>query len=261
MSVENKKGAVMRILLALVLGALGCSAVADGTAMPWTFVNGSAEGYSIKLESVDPEPGTPLKVGQSVNFKVTVSYVLSIKDSGAIILVIQDEANKSLLGDKPQPHQSVNRGKGSVTLEFNLTVPSGSKEVRLFIPLVPAGLSHTSGELLVRYPIADEKDTASIGYSSVAAALADLHSRPDVKFTVQNGWIIAEDRANYTIWSFPPQGDPAYPSAVKRTAVQSGTGINMDMRVLCQSTQAACDKLVADFNALNDRVRDSLKGG
>jgi alpha-galactosidase/6-phospho-beta-glucosidase family protein len=29
--------------------------------------------------------------------------------------------------------------------------------------------------------------------------------------------------------------------------------------VLCQSTQAACDKLVADFNTLNERMRDSFK--
>ena len=232
--------------------------MADERATPWAFVNGSAEGYSVKLESVDPEPGTPLKVGQSVDFKITVSYVLSIKDSGTIILVVQDEANKNLLGNKPQLHESVNRGKGTVTLEDNLTVPSGSKEVRLFIPLVPMGLSHTSGELLVRYPVVDEKNASSIGYPSVAEALADLHSRADVKFSVQNGWTIVEDRANFTLWSFTPEGDPAYPSAVKRTAVPAGAGVNMDMKVLCQSTQAACDKLVADFNALNDRVRDSL---
>jgi hypothetical protein len=249
----------MRILLALALGAPGSSAIAEERPMPWAFVNGSAEGYSVKLESVDPEPGTPLRVGQSVEFKVTVSYILSIKDSGTIILVVQDEANKNLLGDKPQPLQSVNRGKGTTTLDATLTVPSGSKEVRLFIPLVPTGLSNTSGELLVRYPIMTEKNTSSIGYPSVSAALADLHSRPEVKFSAQNGWTVAEDRANSTFWSFPPEGDPAYPSAVKRTAVQTGTGVNMEMSVLCQSTQAACDKLVADFNALNERVRDSLK--
>jgi hypothetical protein len=33
----------------------------------------------------------------------------------------------------------------------------------------------------------------------------------------------------------------------------------MEMKVLCQSTQGACDKLVADFQALNERMRDSFK--
>jgi hypothetical protein len=41
--------------------------------------------------------------------------------------------------------------------------------------------------------------------------------------------------------------------------VQQGKGISMDMKVQCESSQSACDKLVADFNALNERVRDSFK--
>ena len=41
--------------------------------------------------------------------------------------------------------------------------------------------------------------------------------------------------------------------------VQGGAGVNLDMKVLCQSTQAACDKLVADFTALNERMRNSFK--
>ena len=105
-----------------------------------------------------------------------------LADSGAIILVVQDEANKNLLGDRKQESQPATRGHGTLTLTERFVVPAGSKEIRLFIPLVPNGISHTSGELLIRYPV-----------------------------------------------------------------------------VLCQSTQAACDKLVADFNALNERMRNSFK--
>lgn len=226
---------------------------------PWAFVNGSAEGYSIKAESASPAPGTPLTIGQTVEFKIGVSYQLSVADTGVIALVIQDETNKNLLGDRKQQARPVSRGQGNLTMMDSLVVPAGSNEVRLFIPIVPSGISHTSGELVIRYPVTDPSKTSSIGYATVAAALADLHSNPDVTFSVQNGWTIADDRAHFTLWSFPPKGDPAYPSAVKRTAVQTGSGITMDMRVLCQSTQAACDKLVADFKALNEQVRDSLK--
>jgi hypothetical protein len=253
----------MKIATLIVLASLAFNfpAFAADAPIPWSFVNGSAKGYSIKLESASPAPGTPLTVGQTVEFKVRVSYQLSIADSGAIILVLQDEANKNLLGDRKQQSQPATRGHGVLTLIDSFVVPAGSKEVRLFIPLVPNGISNTSGELLIRYPVADASGASSIGYPSVAAALKDLHSKPDVKFSVQNGWTIAQDEAqgHFTLWSFPPESDPAYPSAVKRTAVQTDRGINMDMKILCQSTQAACDKLVADFNALNERMRDSFK--
>jgi hypothetical protein len=249
-----------RFVLAFVLVASAAVGSAADGPMPWAFVNGSAKGYSIDLVSASPAPGTPLTIGQTVEFKITVSYQLTVADSGAIILVVQDEANKNLLGTRQQQNLAVKRGKGSVTLTDSVTVPAESKEVRLFIPIVPNGISHTSGELLIRYPVADTSGASSIGYSSVAAALADLHSNPEVKFSIQNGWTIAEDRSHFTLWSFAPEGDPAYPSAVKRTAVQApGGSVNMDMRVLCQSTQAACDKLVADFNALNERMRSSFK--
>jgi hypothetical protein len=250
-----------RFVLAFVLVASAAVGIAADGPMPWTFVNESAKGYSIKLESASPAPGTPLTIGQTVEFKITVSYQLSVADKGAIIVVVQDEANRSLLGDGKQQSQTVIRGKGTVTLAQSFVVPPGGNEVRFFIPLVPEGLHDTTGELIVRYPVGDTSNTSSIGYPSVAAALADLHSKPDVKFSVQNGWTIAEDqdRSHFSLWSFPPEGDPAYPSAVKRTAVQTSTGINMDMKVLCQSTQSACDKLVADFNALNERMRSSFK--
>lgn len=250
----------VQVVLGLILMAFASAASSAETAMPWAFVNGSAKGYSIKLESASPAPGSPVTVGQTVEFKVTVSYQLSIADKGLIAIVVQDEADKNLLPDKKQPRQSVDRGKGTVTLTESLVVSAGINEVRLFIPLVPSGITHTDGELVIRYPVTDPKRTSGIGYPSVAAALADLHSKPEVLFREEGGWIIAEDRSHYTLWSFATEGDPSYPSAVKRTAVQeSGGSVTMNMNILCESTQEACDKMVANFNELNERARDSLQ--
>ena len=123
---QDREAGMMRALIAFVLLALGSAPVAADTPMPWAFVNGSAKGYSIKLESASPTPGTAITVGQRVEFKVTVSYQLSIADSGSIILVVQDENN---------PSQSVGKGKGTVTLAQSFIVPSGSNEIRLFVPL------------------------------------------------------------------------------------------------------------------------------
>jgi len=250
----------IRILFVFVLLTFGCFANSADAPMPWAFVNGSANGYSIKLESASPTPGTRVTVGQTVEFKITASYRLSIADNGAILMIVQDETDKNLLADKKQPSQPVNRGKGTVTLTGSLVVPAGSNEVRLFIPLVPGGISHTSGELVVRYPVTDPKASSGIGYPSVAAALRDLHSKPEVIFREESGWIIAEDRSHYTLWSFAMEADPAYPSAVKRTAVQeTGGSVTMNMNILCEAKQDACDKLVANFNELNERARDSLQ--
>jgi hypothetical protein len=237
-----------------------CPAISADGAMPWAFVNGSASGYSIKLESASPAPGTSLTVGQTVDFKIRVSYQLSIADKGSILFIVQDETDKNLLADKKQLSQSVDHGKGTVILTQSFVVPAGSNEVRLFIPLVPDGIKHTSGELVIRYPATDPRTSSGIGYSSVAAALADLHSKPEVLFREEGGWIIAEDRSHYTLWSFATEGDPAYPSAVKRTAVQeAGGSVTMNMNILCEATQSACDKLAEDFNAVNERARDSLQ--
>jgi hypothetical protein len=250
----------IRVILGLVLIGFASLAKSSDAPMPWAFVNGSADGYSIKLESASPTAGTPVTVGQTVELKIRVSYQLSIADKGSILLVIQDETDKNLLADKKQPTQSVDRGRGTVVLSESFVVPVASNEVRLFIPLVPSGISHTSGELVIRYPVTDPKKSSGIGYPSVAAALADLHSKPEVIFREEGGWIIAEDRNHYTLWSFATEGDPAYPSAVKRTAVQeSGGNVTMSMNILCESNQDACDKLVANFNELNERARDSLQ--
>jgi hypothetical protein len=86
-----------------------------------------------------------------------------------------------------------------------------------------------------------------------------LHSNPEVQFRDEHGWTIAEDSSHHTFWSFPPTGHPAYPSAVERIIVQGNGGISLKMNVLCESTQSACDKLVQEFEALNQRMQDSFK--
>jgi hypothetical protein len=249
----------VRVLFFVFLGVFASPVNAADTTLPWSFVNGSAKGYSIQLVSASPLPGTRVAAGQTVEFKVSVAYQLSIADKGSIVLVVQDENNRNLLDSKLQQSQIVDRGKGKVTLTESFTVPTGIYEVRLFLPLVPQGLEHTDGELVLRYPVSNEVKASTIGYPSVAAALADLRSNPDVHFSEAHGWTIAEDKSHFTLWSFAPASDPAYPSAVKRTALQESSGVSMQMNVLCESTQSACDKLVSDFQALNEHMRDSFK--
>ena len=96
-----------------------------------------------------------------------------------------------------------------------------------------------------------EKPDSNIGYETVAAALAGLRSRPGMVFTTEKGWLIATEEAAYTIWSFAPQGYPAYPAVVKRQVIPKGTGSLIEMSVLCEASKSACDDLVRTFSQMN----------
>jgi hypothetical protein len=95
-----------------------------------------------------------------------------------------------------------------------------------------------------------------VGYPSVAEALEALRLRSDVDFFVQAGWTVVQDRAAATTWSFTPPNHPAHPTAVKRAIVERDGTLFVDMSVLCQAEKPACDKLVAEFQELNEKMRD-----
>jgi hypothetical protein len=105
-----------------------------------------------------------------------------------------------------------------------------------------------------------EAPASTIEYPNVAAALTALHSKAGVVFKTQGGWTIAEDDSESTFWSFPPPGNPAFPSVVKRHFVATATGTTLEMKVQCESTKQACDELVRSFEALNSELGSSLRG-
>jgi hypothetical protein len=104
-----------------------------------------------------------------------------------------------------------------------------------------------------------EADKPTIGYPSVAAALAALKARPDVTFSTQGGWTIATEASSATLWSFPPAGHPAYPSAVKRQIENRSDGAYVNMSVQCEASKSACDDLVRSFQQLNKQMAEYLK--
>jgi hypothetical protein len=107
-------------------------------------------------------------------------------------------------------------------------------------------------------PLAEQSGSTT-GYPTVAAALADLHSRPGVVFSDQGGWTIASDEAAGVIWSFPPPGNPAYPAAVKRQIVNGPDGASLTMDVQCEASKAACDDLVRAFTDLNAQMKKDIQ--
>jgi hypothetical protein len=121
--------------------------------LPWAFNGIRAEGYSIDLVTVDPQPGTPLVAGSAVEFKITLTYKMTIAKKGTIVLVFQDDKNRRAKVDSPWVSQAVTEPTGTVSLVDTITIPMHAKELRLFVPLEPEGLNETSGEVTIRYPI------------------------------------------------------------------------------------------------------------
>jgi hypothetical protein len=94
-----------------------------------------------------------------------------------------------------------------------------------------------------------EDEPAPIGHASVAAVLEALRAEPSAQFREQRGWVVvaSRERDAPVEWFFTPEGHPAHPAVVKRTAVErDGVGL-IDLAALCHVEQDACDRLLDDF--------------
>ena len=98
-----------------------------------------------------------------------------------------------------------------------------------------------------------------IGYPTVSAALEALLARNDVTVSDHDGWTIVEIPASDEIWSFTPDNHPAHPAAVRRNVVSSDGEISIEMRVHCEANKVECDRLVAEFKALNEQIIESSR--
>lgn len=107
-------------------------------------------------------------------------------------------------------------------------------------------------------PLPEAKGDA-VGYPDVATALQALQSRKDAQITTQpDGWVVVYIPTEFTIWTFTPKTNPAYPAAVKRIITKQADGMYINMSVLCEASKEACDELVRQFSQLNEKIKSSL---
>jgi hypothetical protein len=97
-----------------------------------------------------------------------------------------------------------------------------------------------------------------IPYGSVADAFAAEKARGDVQISEQAGWIIVSDEPQQTVWSFTASAHPAHPAFVRRSVVRKGDALSVETTVLCEAETSACNKLVSEFQSLNDRMRQDF---
>ena len=104
-----------------------------------------------------------------------------------------------------------------------------------------------------------KKTPSKLDFRSVAEAYHSLKNKEGVSVQVKGGWTIMHNSLDGSVWSFTPgKNHPAHPAAVKRTVFKKNGNIFINMKVMCQGTKTACDKLTKDFQALNEQLRSKL---
>lgn len=66
--------------------------------------------------------------------------------------------------------------------------------------------------------------------------------------------------SNRVLWSFTPETHPAHPTAIKRKIVEKEGTIYIQMTALCEAKKAACDKLIGQFENLNEKISSDSQG-
>ncbi|MGE0029912.1 MAG: molecular chaperone DnaJ [Steroidobacteraceae bacterium] len=128
----------------------------------------------------------------------------------------------------------------------------------LFWLALPIGAQDTPTDPPSLGPLPEVEDS-QIGYESPQAALEALTAKPGVEVRTNQGWTIINDQSGRTLWTFTPETHPAHPAVVKRTVQHRDGAIFLDMKVKCFGTKTACDALVRDFQALNDKVQNEMR--
>jgi hypothetical protein len=111
-------------------------------------------------------------------------------------------------------------------------------------------------------PLPEQPGAATnLGYKTVAEALAAFRQRPGaiVEVTGPERWtIVTLPAPEYAIWSFTPEGHYAHPAVVRRTVKQANGMVYVEMSALCQAAKEPCDRLMREFQQLNQRMRDEV---
>jgi hypothetical protein len=108
----------------------------------------------------------------------------------------------------------------------------------------------------------DKSGQSGVGFLNVNEALTFLKNTPDVTFTSTkpDGWLIANQKSPFTIWSFTPPGHYAYPAVVKRELKQNDSGgVFIETSALCEADIRSCDRLFEEFHAMNSQIRQRVR--
>ena len=104
------------------------------------------------------------------------------------------------------------------------------------------------------------QEEPSIGYATVAEAFVALSGDPEVTIQDEDGWTVAESQEgdDIVLWTFTTSVHSAHPSAVKRILHREDGNWMLEMMVLCEADNEACDELVTVFQKLNESMKNFI---
>jgi hypothetical protein len=117
----------------------------------------------------------------------------------------------------------------------------------------------------VGYISTAKSETSPVGFKSVAEAFDAVKSEPGAKVntTESDKWTIVNLNTvdgGMVQWSFTPKAHYAHPAVAKRT-IKVGTGgdVYLESSYLCEAEKEPCDRLVSEFQVLNDQIRNNIQ--
>ena len=102
----------------------------------------------------------------------------------------------------------------------------------------------------------------TVNLGTVAETLEKAKALPgaSVTTTQPDAWVIVTETGGMKIWSFTPSTHYAYPAVVLRhLKVKDNGNLYVVMTGHCEADKAACDKLMKEFEALNERMRQQVQ--
>jgi len=99
-----------------------------------------------------------------------------------------------------------------------------------------------------------------IGYATVQEAFDALVADPTAIQNEYEGWTSFNQKSDgkYIIWSFTPEYHPVHPTAVRRVVVKKDGEVFIAMAVLCHANRFDCDKLIEQFQQINENLKRKL---
>jgi hypothetical protein len=139
------------MLAALTLG-VGCG---GPTAPAVQEITPSTPVDRVTIVSAQPPALSQLTRGTQVTFRYSFAYELVGGDTGAVVLVIQDQRNQSLMNGENQPTVPVTRGTGTRELSYAMTVPSSEDvtAINVFLPLVIGNQRSSTHMAIAHYTV------------------------------------------------------------------------------------------------------------
>ena len=117
------------------------------------------------------------------------------------------------------------------------------------------------GALVSQAAFAQDAAPSDIPQANVAAVLESLRAGPSAQFREQRGWTVvaSSERGLPVQWFFTPEGHPAHPAVVKRTALESAGVGRIELAALCQAEEPVCAELLDDFRQQHELTQAAVR--